>query len=141
MTMSMNLAEFEDRYGATKRRRYLIGLLKNELDHIVAQGWLYRAFVFGSLVNSEKDEPGDIDVLLCVSKTFGADFWRMITASDDIQIMGFQLSANFAPEARAAPPLRPCHGIEEMVRLFNESTKNAEEDIEISADQCVEMTL
>lgn len=139
--MSMNLAEFEDRYGATERRRYLIGLLKNELDQIVAQKWLYRAFVFGSLVNSDKDEPGDIDVLLCISKPFGADFWRKITTSDDIHIKGCQLSPNFDAEARTAPPLRPCHGVEEMVRMFNESTKINEEDIEISAHQCVEMTL
>ncbi|SLJ86012.1 DUF6932 family protein [Novosphingobium mathurense] len=137
----MKFAEFVDRYGATDRRRYLIGLLKNELDHIVAQGWLYRAFVFGSLVNSDKDEPGDIDVLLCISKPFGADFWRKLTASEDIHIKGCQLAPNFDSEARTVPPLRSCHGVEEMVRLFNESTKNTEEDIEISADQCVEMTL
>ncbi|EGD58248.1 hypothetical protein Y88_0300 [Novosphingobium nitrogenifigens DSM 19370] len=137
----MNLAEFEGRYGATERRRYLIGLLKNELDHIVAQQWLYSVFVFGSLVNSDKDEPGDIDVLLCISKPFGADPWSKITASDDIHIKSCQLSPNFDPEARALPSLRPCHGVEEMVRLFNESTKNTDENIEISADQCIEVTL
>lgn len=137
----MNLAEFEDRFGATKRRRYLIGLLKIELDHIVAQGWAYRAFVFGSLVNSEKLEPGDIDVLLCISKPFGSAFWRKITASDDIHIKGCQLSPKFDPDARTTQPLRPCHGIDEMVRQFNESTENTEEDIEISAEQCVEMSL
>jgi hypothetical protein len=139
--MSMKLVEFKDQFGATDRRGYLIDLLKDELDQIVAEGWLYTAFVFGSLVNSEKDEPGDIDVLLCISKPFGADFWRKIATSDDIHIKSCQLSPIFDPEARTAPPLRPCHGVTEMVQLFNESTENINEDIKISVDQCVEIRL
>ncbi len=137
----MNLAEFEDRYGTTERRRYLIGLLENELNYIVAQGWLYRAFVFGSLVNSDRHEPGDIDVLLCISKPLGADRWHKVTASDDIYIKSVQLSPDSKPEAQMVPPLKPCHGVEKMVRLFNESTIETGENIEILTNECVELTL
>jgi hypothetical protein len=137
----MVFTDFLVRYGSTERRRYLIGLLEAELVNITLSGWAYRAFVFGSLVNSEKEEPGDIDILLCISKPFASPFWRKISATDDIHIKPCQLSSSFDPAATAPQPLPPCHGAEEMVRLFNESTRNTEEDIEISVDQCVEVIL
>lgn len=137
----MNLTEFSARYGLTEHRSYLIGLLKNELEHIVAQGWIYRAFVFGSLVNSDKDEPSDIDVLLCISQPSELPRWHQITGGNDMHITGIRICPAFDPDATETPPLRRCHDVDEMVRQFNESTKKTKEDIEISSDQCVEVEL
>lgn len=136
----LTLSEFVNRYGFTVRRRYLIGQLKDELASIAAKGWLFCAVVYGSIVNSNKLEPGDIDVLLCISGMIEPQRWRQITDKAEVQIIACQLPIVCDPEV-AARSLRACHDVDKLVQLFNESMKKTEEDIEISPEHCVEVTL
>ncbi|MGE8132828.1 DUF6932 family protein [Novosphingobium subterraneum] len=136
----LTISEFDDRYGFTDRRRYLIAQLKADLDSIVAKGWLFRAVVYGSLVNSNKLEPGDIDVLLCISGMIEPQRWHQITDIAEIHIIACQLPIVCGSEVTARS-LQSCHGLNKLVELFNEGVKKTNENIEISPEQCVEVTL
>ncbi len=60
---TMTLKEFRTTYAINDRRRHLIKELLGELEVIARQCRKFSIIVFGSYI-SDKDEPGDIDVLI-----------------------------------------------------------------------------
>lgn len=137
----MRIGDFLQIYGFTERRRYLIGLLRTELEQIIAQGWRFRAYVFGSVVTSRKPDPGDIDVLLCISKLCSEPRWQQVSTREHVWIKPIQLSPECHGGDTSPGDLRPCYDVDDMVRVFNESTERTGENIQISASDCVEVTL
>ncbi|NTI16102.1 hypothetical protein G6L29_10690 [Agrobacterium rhizogenes] len=127
----MDLAEFSALYGFNDRRRYLIGLLAAELDAIRAKGWQVRCYVFGSFVREPlKDQPGDIDCLLGISKPRNGDRWYRLDRSGEIHIKHNTLIANI----ESPYELRSCNTVEEMIALFNKGCALAGEDVYIGGD-------
>jgi predicted nucleotidyltransferase len=63
MITSYTPDEFRKTFAYNKRRRYLYGLLREELALIKCQCTAVRVLVFGSYI-TDKEEPRDIDLLL-----------------------------------------------------------------------------
>lgn len=138
----MHISQFRAAYGQTPARLALIQLLESELQAIQAQGWMFSAFVFGSLVNTAKATPGDIDVLVCVSKPFGGCAWRPLLQVPQLQVMPHTVTAVFTPAQPALmQQLLPCKPVADMVRLFNADANNLAAGIAITVQDCVEVTL
>lgn len=135
----MTLNEFRGEFGGTPRRDFLINELEQEMRAIVAAGHSFSAAVFGSMVSEErKESPGDIDVLLCVAAEFAAPKWEF--RHDDLHVKGTFRMAQFDPE-KGAGAKPACLTLSELVERFNASTRNLDEDIAITINDCVEVTL
>lgn len=139
MGRSMTLNEFRSEFGGTPRRDYLIDELEKELRAIVGAGHSFIAAVFGSMVKSErKESPGDIDILLCVAQDFGTAPWPL--PRGDVSAKGSRRMPQFDPVSGYGPK-PPCLSVPALIELFNASTGNVGEDITITIDDCVEVTL
>lgn len=134
----MTIDEFRERFGYTTRRADLTDQLEQELRKIAASGHEFTAAVFGSMVNGDKAEPGDVDLLLCVSQAFATRPWPF--RHDDIHIKGTRLMANFDP-VDGQGPIKACFDLPTLILNFNASTKNVGEDIVLREGNCVEVTL
>lgn len=134
----MTIDEFRQRFGFTARRAQLTDELEQELRKIVAAGHQFTAAVFGSMVNDDKPQPGDVDLLLCVSQAYGTVAWSF--RQDDVHIKGTRLMPNFDP-ATGLGPLKTCYDLPTMISKFNASTNNAGEDITLELENCVEVVL
>ncbi|AIC28069.1 hypothetical protein IE4803_CH02944 [Rhizobium etli bv. phaseoli str. IE4803] len=127
----MDLTAFFAAYGFNDRRQHLIGLLAAELDAIRAKGWQVRCYVFGSFVRDPlKEQPGDIDCLLGISKPFDDRRWYRQDATGEIHIKHNVLFASFATPNE----LRPCNTVGEMIALFNQGCALAGEETHIDGD-------
>ena len=138
---ALPMKQFLRRFGYSSRRRFLISLLRLELLAITSQEWRFRAYVFGSLANSKKEDPSDIDVLLCISLPSNAT-WRRLNDSDDLDIFPCQLrpSATLS-KIQDIPVIPECHPAEKMIEIFNHQTAKLGEAVTISSFDCVEVGL
>ncbi len=83
-----DLAEFAKRFAVFRRsdRRFVLfdklENLLNEVNEVIATGWLAEIIIDGSFVTA-KDEPGDIDIILGLSPAFNdaedVSFWARRT--------------------------------------------------------------
>jgi hypothetical protein len=139
----MDIGSFRIIYGTTPRRTSLIDLLEIELKAVIFQGWEFRALVYGSVVTyPEKQEPGDIDVLVSISQPLGAPRWQKIDQSGDMHMLGSCLTSKFdSTDPNSAIRLRQCHEPSELVHQFNEHFNNMGEVISINPTDCVEVTI
>lgn len=131
----MNVNQFIDQYGFTEKRRHLIGLLKNELSVINEKGWSFRAYVFGSVVNSQKDEPNDIDCLLSINNAAMEGNWIPSNSSSELHFWPY--SVRFDSSIFYAN----CRELGEMLNAFKQSNIKTGENIIISEEECVEIEL
>lgn len=130
----MKIDNFIEVYGTSPKRRELINLLSSELSVIQNNGWSYKAYVFGSLINSNEPNPNDIDCLLSVSLPHRADFWSPTSASIMLDIWPQHINSTSIYGSS-------CLTVDEMVDAFNECCKKTGEDIEITPDHCMEIAL
>lgn len=134
----MDYAAFMARYGTSERRRQLIALLKVEVEAAVAEGGMCRAFIVGSVVTQEaKSEPGDIDVLLGLSRPSGAKRWRQITPYEDVQT--FKLERR--PVVGSGSELQPCPNAVELLARFHAQEEIMGSEVRVNLADLVEFEL
>ena len=134
----MDYAMFIDRYGTSERRRYLIDLLKAEVEAVIADGGQFRAFVFGSVVTREcEPNPGDIDVLLGLSRPADARRWLQKTPSDDLHIMKVERR----PKEEGDATLPSCPTAVDLLSIFNGQEEIVGSEVRVDLGDLVEFTL
>lgn len=123
IAIKLDLAEFSARYGHSARRQMLICILEREMTRIATLEGSARCLVFGSMVTSDKSDPGDIDVIVSLSSHRMPVAWLNET----------ELWHAFA--LRMTPPSPPAIA-EMMVERFN---RDLAEGFSLHAHQCVEL--
>lgn len=134
----MDYATFMQRYGTSQRRRDLIDLLKSEVEAVAADGGQFRAFVFGSVVTRLcEPNPGDIDVLLSLSRPADATRWFQKTSSDDLQIMKHERR----PKEVGDPMLPACLTAVALLSIFNGQEVLVGSEVRVDLSDLVEFSL
>ncbi len=121
------------KYGCSEKRRYLIGLLNDELVAIKEKGWSFRAYIFGSMVNSETENPNDVDCLLSIHNPMMDGIWEPGNCSNELHF--WPSFIRFDPELFYST----CRELPEMIEKFNRLCIKTDENIQISLKECVEI--
>lgn len=135
------MGDFMGRFGYSNHRRFLADQLFKEFRKIVEKGWAFRAYVYGSMVNSDKLCPGDVDLLLCISLPIN-ESWTNRSSGKDLHIFSWQLRPSIVGIERGQDiDLVPCLTASEMVKIFNRELTLLNEGFQIAKEQCVEVAL
>ena len=127
----LDLISFRRIYGFNKRRNDLIDVLTDELTAVVAKDWEYKAYIFGSFIKKPlKPNPGDIDVLLSLSRPYGAEPWYQLGPISEIHITHCIITSTKSCPSK----LLPGKSVIEMIEIFNDNCRRCGEDVRIEGD-------